>query len=269
MEASDGVSINVGVEGDGDRAVLLLHGFPDSHALWRNQVPALVEAGYRVVAPDLRGFGDSGKPRSSRAYAMSQVVDDLARVLDAHDVDRAAVVGHDWGSVAAWAFAGHRPDRTERLVAISVGHPRAFVRAWAKQFPRSLYAVAFQVPGLAELASTVADRRLFRLLFGVSPDWPDYERRLSEPGALTAGFNWYRANARPLAMRREDRYPRVQVPTLGMRGSRDVFLTREQMEGSGAFVDAAWRYEELPGGHWLPLTRAPQLNAMLLEFLAT
>lgn len=268
VEASDGVSLNVVVEGDGDRAALLLHGFPDSHALWRKQVPVLVAAGYRVIAPDLRGFGDSGKPRSPRAYVMGQIVDDLTRILDAEAVDGAAVIGHDWGAVAAWAFGGNRPDRTERLVAVSVGHPRAFVRAWAKQFPRSWYAVAFQIPGLAELAATAADRRLFRMLFGVSPDWPSYDRRLQERGALTAGFNWYRANARPLAMSREARYPRIKAPTLGVRGTRDVLLSRQQMEGSRAFVDATWRYEELSGGHWLPLTRAPEFNALLTDFLA-
>jgi pimeloyl-ACP methyl ester carboxylesterase len=191
----------------------------------------------------------------------------LTRILDAESVDRAAVVGHDWGAVAAWAFAGNRPERTERLVAVSVGHPRAFVRAWRRQFPRSWYAVAFQVPGLAEFASTAADRRLFKALFGVSPEWPAYERRLNEPGALTGGFNWYRANARPISMSSEQRYPRVQTPTLGVRGTRDVLLTREQMEGSGAFVDAAWRYEELDGGHWLPLTRAAEFNRLLLGFL--
>jgi pimeloyl-ACP methyl ester carboxylesterase len=138
-----------------------------------------------------------------------------------------------------------------------------------KQLPRSWYAVAFQVPGLAELVFTAADRRVFKLLFGGSPDWPDYERRLSEPGALTAGFNWYRANARPLSMSRDDRYPRVQVPTLGVIGSKDAVLTREQMEGSGAFVDGGWRFEEIRAGHWLPLSRADAFNPLLLEFLAT
>jgi pimeloyl-ACP methyl ester carboxylesterase len=269
VEASDGVSLNVAVDGDGDRTALLLHGFPDSHALWRKQVPVLVDAGYRVIAPDLRGFGESGKPRARRAYVMSQIVDDLGRILDAQHVDGTAVIGHDWGAVAGWAFAGHRPERTEKLVAVSVGHPRAFVSAWAKQFPRSWYAVAFQVPGLAEFASTVADHRLFKLLFGVSPDWPAYEARLGEPGALTAGFNWYRANANPISMSREERYPRVKAPTLGVRGTRDVLLTREQMEGSGEYVDAPWRYEELPGGHWLPLTRDTEFNPLLLDFLAT
>ena len=276
VEASDGVSLAVWTAtasgGDG-RPVLMLHGFPDTHRLWRLQAPPLLDAGFRVIAPDLRGFGDSGKPRAASAYAMLQIIDDLDRILAACDVDpgapeRAIVVGHDWGAVTAWAYAGNRPERTDKLVAISVGHPRAFVRAWVKQYPRSWYAVAFQVPRLAEVVFTAADRRVFKMLFSASPDWPDYDRRLSEPGALTAGFNWYRANGRPHLLAAETRYPRIQAPTLGIIGTKEVLLTREQMEGSGEFVDGGWTFLEIHGGHWIPLTRAAEVSAALLDFVS-
>ena len=267
VEASDGVSLSVWCEGEGV-PVLLLHGFPDTHRLWRNQIPVLVESGFLVIAPDLRGFGDSGKPRSARAYVMSQILDDLDRILDAAGAEDACVVGHDWGAVAAWAYAGNRPERTRKLTAVSVGHPKAFVRAWKKQFPRSWYAVAFQVPKLAELVFSAGDRRVFKMLFSASPDWLDYETRLSEPGALTAGFNWYRANGRPQVMMSESRYPRIKAPTLGVIGSKEVLLTREQMEGSVDLVDGEWTFVELRAGHWVPLSRPDAFNDILLSFLA-
>ena len=273
VEASDGVSLAVftaappGRAGDDAPPVLLLHGFPDTHAMWRHQVPRLLENGYRVIAPDLRGFGASGKPRSASAYRMKQVVDDLDRVLAAaHAGEEVAVIGHDWGAVAAWAYAGHRPRRTRALVAISVGHPKAFIRAWRTQFPRSWYAIAFQVPGLAELVFTAADRKVFKMLFGASPDWPDYEERLSEDGALTAGFNWYRANGRPHVLADDDRYPRIEAPTLGILGTKEVMLTREQMERSGDLVDADWTFVEVRGGHWIPLTRATEVAGAIHDF---
>jgi pimeloyl-ACP methyl ester carboxylesterase len=261
----DGVTLEVVDEGSGP-AVLLLHGFPDSSRLWRKQVPALVASGYRAIAPDLRGFGESDKPPRVRDYAMPRILADLTAILDALGVERASVVGHDWGAIAAWALAGWHPGRVDRLVAVSVGHPKSFLRAALSsgQAFRSLYALFFQIPGVSEATIRAGDWALLRRALGRAHDFDHYLRDLSRPGALTAALNWYRANAR---IERLARYPNVKAPTLGIIGSRDAALGMEQMAGSGRYVNSDWSYKVIRGGHWLPLTRADELNRLLLGFL--
>jgi pimeloyl-ACP methyl ester carboxylesterase len=176
------------------------------------------------------------------------------------------VVGHDWGAIAAWALAGWHPERVDRLVAVSVGHPKSFLRAALSsgQAFRSLYALFFQIPGVSEVTIRAGDWALLRRALGRAHDFDQYLRDLSRPGALTAALNWYRANGR---VDRLARYPNVSCPTLGIIGPRDAALGIEQMAGSGRYVKAEWRYETIPGGHWLPLTRADELNRLLLGFL--
>jgi pimeloyl-ACP methyl ester carboxylesterase len=157
-----GVRLNVASAGSG-RPVLLLHGFPDSWRLWRHQIRLLAAAGYRVIAPDLRGFGRSSRPPDVADYRMSVLVGDIAGLLDSTGVDRAAVVGHDWGAVLAWQFAGRLPQRVDRLVVVSVGYPAAGVTAGAPdQQQRSGYLRWFLPPGVAERMLPRDDWRLFR-----------------------------------------------------------------------------------------------------------
>ena len=263
----DGVTLEVRDEGSGP-AVLLLHGFPDSSRLWRKQIPALVDAGFRAIAPDLRGFGESGKPPRVGDYLMPKILADVIAVLDTLGVDRANVIGHDWGAVVGWALAGRHPDRVERLVAVSVGHPKSYLRAALSsgQAIRSLYALFFQIPGVSEAALRAGDWALLRRSLGRAHDSEHYLRDLSRPGALTAGLNWYRANGR---IHRLARYPNVSSPTLGIVGSRDAVLSKRQMAGSARYVDGEWRFETIQGGHWLPLNQPEELNRLLLDFLAS
>lgn len=262
------VSLNVIDEGAGD-AVLLIHGFPDSSRLWRKQIPALVDAGFRAIAPDLRGFGESDRPDSARAYDMSRIVEDLRNLLDHLDVDRAHVVGHDWGAITAWAFAGWEPSRTNKLVPICVGHPRAFIKPTLAQVKKSWYVMFFQIPYISEVAVKARDWALFRMSFGYSPDIDHYIRDLSRPGALTAGLNWYRANRPDRVLRHKPGYERVAAPTMGIWGSKDWALTEKQMTDSERFVDGPWRYERLEAGHWIPLRRAETLNGLLTGFFSS
>ena len=118
----NGTGIEVDVVGDG-RPVVLLHGFPDSGRLWRHQVPALRDAGFKVVVPDLRGYGGSDRPEGVEAYSLLFLAGDVLGVLDHLGVERAHVVGHDWGAALAWTVASFAPDRVDHLVALSVGHP--------------------------------------------------------------------------------------------------------------------------------------------------
>jgi pimeloyl-ACP methyl ester carboxylesterase len=266
--AGDGVTLAVLDEGEGV-PVLLLHGFPDSSRLWRHQIPALVAAGLRAIAPDLRGFGKSDKPEAVEEYAIARSVADMVAVLDALGIERAHVVGHDWGAGLAWALAAYVPTRVERLVVMSVGHPNTLRRPSVAQREKGWYQLLFQFRGVAEALIQRDDWKLFREMLGDARDRERYIADLSRPGALTAGLNWYRANATPeQELERTRPFPAVAAPTMGIWSSGDNYLTEEGMLGSGEFVDGPWRYERIDGaGHWLQLDRPQRINELLLEFL--
>jgi pimeloyl-ACP methyl ester carboxylesterase len=261
------VTLNVQVEGDGP-AVLLLHGFPDSSRLWRNQVPVLIKNGYRVVAPDLRGFGESDRPEGVDAYGILNVLEDLKLVLDDLKIDRARVVGHDWGAATSWVFASVFPDRVASLVAISVGHPAAFSSAGLEQLQRSWYMFMFQFEGVAEEWLSRNDFEFLRTSIGTGGDVEQYVEDLGRPGALTAGLNWYRANLPPQAWISEPpALPPIQAPVLGVWSTGDNALTEEQMTASQKFVQGSWHYERIENvGHWIPLEAPDRLNKLLVEF---
>jgi pimeloyl-ACP methyl ester carboxylesterase len=261
------VTLNVQVEGDGP-AVLLLHGFPDSSRLWRNQVPVLIKNGYRVVAPDLRGFGESDRPEGVDAYGILNVLEDLKLVLDDLKIDRARVVGHDWGAATSWVFASVFPDRVASLVAISVGHPAAFSSAGLEQLQRSWYMFMFQFEGVAEEWLSRNDFEFLRTSIGTGGDVEQYVEDLGRPGALTAGLNWYRANLPPQAWIIEPpALPPIQAPVLGVWSTGDNALTEEQMTASQKFVQGPWHYERIENvGHWIPLEAPDRLNELLVEF---
>lgn len=145
----DGVGIEYEVSGDG-RPVVLLHGFPDSGRLWRRQVPALAEAGFKIIAPDLRGYGRSDKPTKVEAYAMQLLARDVLAVMTDVGVEGADVVGHDWGAALAWALGTLAGDRVDHLVALSVGHPATIRANGFEQYEKSWYMLLFQFPGVAE-----------------------------------------------------------------------------------------------------------------------
>jgi pimeloyl-ACP methyl ester carboxylesterase len=265
----DGVELEVLDEGDPDSpAVLLVHGFPDSSRLWRHQVPALTGAGLRAVVPDMRGFGASEQPGKVEDYRLSHAVADLVAVLDTLGIQRAKLVGHDWGAAVAWLLAALHPDRIERLVAMSVGHPAAQRRAIADR-EKAWYTLLFQFEGVAEELLTRDDWKLFREWLRDDGDVERYVEDLSRPGALTAGLSWYRANLHPkrqLEPRRE--LPPVQAPTLGIWSTDDHYLNEAPMLDSGAHVTGPWRYERVEGAsHWMQLDAPERVNALLLDFL--
>jgi pimeloyl-ACP methyl ester carboxylesterase len=277
------VTLNVAEAGPADgRPVLLLHGFPDSWRLWRHQIASLAAAGYRVVAPDLRGFGASDRPGEVGAYAMRELVGDVAGLLDALGIRKAAVAGHDWGAALAWAVARFLPERVERLAVVSVGHGLTAYAAGMLQRRLSWYMLWFQLPGAAERVLPANDWAVFR-------DWawagaergsdPDMERQIADlarPGALEAGLNWYRANLPP------ERYvpygppgpehvaaSSVACPVMGVWSSGDFALSEAQMTGSAAFVTGPWRYERIEGvSHWVPVHAPERLSELLLDFLS-
>jgi len=263
----DGVELDVLDEGAGP-PVLLVHGFPDSSYLWRHQVAALTGSGLRAIAPDMRGFGASDRPGAVEEYRLGRAVADLVAVLDAAGVERARVVGHDWGAAVAWLFAAIHPDRVERLVAMSVGHPGARARS-VEDREKAWYQLLFQFEGVAEELMSRDDWRLFREWLRDDGDVDRYVADLARPGALTAGLNWYRANlhpARELEPRRP--IPKVAAPTLGLWSSGDNYLREPPMLRSAEQVTGGWRYERIDGAsHWMQLDATERVNALLVDFL--
>jgi pimeloyl-ACP methyl ester carboxylesterase len=263
----DGVGIEYEVSGEG-RPVVLLHGFPDSARLWRHQVPALVEAGFKVIVPDLRGYGRSDKPADVQAYALPVLVGDVLAVMSDVGVERAHVVGHDWGAALAWGLGMLAGDRVDHLVVLSVGHPATFRAEGFEQHEKSWYMLLFQFPGIAEQWLSDNDWANFRA-WARHPDADAVIAEMDAGGSLTPALSYYRANIPPesyVLPRLEP--PPVQSPTMGVWSSGDIALTEVQMTKSASSVAGPWRYERLEGpGHWMQLEAPDQVNRLLVEFL--
>lgn len=266
----------VSVEGEAWRVVdegvgspvFLVHGFPDRAEMWRGVASRLRAAGRRTIAVDLPGFGESSAPDERARYRGDRVLEGLAAVLSTLGVrEPVDVVGHDWGAYMSWLMCLARPDLVRRHVAISVGHPRAFVLAGWDQKRRSNYMLLWQMRGISERALSADGFRRFRAFTaGQHPDIETVVEDLSRPGRLTAGLNWYRANYLPAVWRR---WPRCSVPTLGIWPSADRFLGEEQMVNSGRYMTAEWKYERLDGvGHWAPLQAPGQVAEFTLDWLS-
>lgn len=259
----NGLTFNVLDEGEGE-PVLLIHGFPDDHTVWRKQVPALVAAGYRVIAPDTRGCGESGMAASQRDYAMPLLIADLIGILDALGVARVRLAGHDWGAVIGWAFAARHPERVSRYAALSVGHAAAYAAGPLEQKLKGWYVLMFQLRGLPEWVARAGNWWFLRRFAAQDEEIAHWIANHSRPGRLTAAINYYRANFSLLL--RPDRTP-VRVPVMGIYSTGDRFLAEAQLRDSAAFVDAPFRFERIAGaGHWLQIEAPDEVNRLLLDF---
>jgi pimeloyl-ACP methyl ester carboxylesterase len=255
--------------------VVLLHGFPEFHFGWRHQIDALAAAGYRVLAPDQRGYNLSDKPRGLAAYSLDMLAADVAALLDGGGHQRAFVVGHDWGGAVAWWLAVTRPERVAGLVSINAPHPavmRRFLRYDRAQRRRSRYIFFFQLPWLPEYRLRRNDfAESARALTATSRpgtfspgDLERYREAWRQPGTPTGMLNWYRA-----ALRRPPRRPpsaRVTVPTLIVWGERDRFLRKAMAAPSAALCDRV-EVEVIPGAtHWVQHEEPAKVNRLLLDF---
>lgn len=261
----NGISMSVVVAGSGPD-VLLLHGFPDTHAVWRKQIPALVEAGYRVIAPDLRGCGETEAPRGVASYRLDHLVGDVVALLDTLGIDKVRLVAHDWGAVIGWQVVLLHPQRIDRYVALSVGHPAAYASGGLMQKIRGYYVVFFQLRGLAEFMLRLGDWAMFRLVTGYPAEMPHWRTALQRPGRLTAGINYYRANLAKLLLPR--RWGDATVPVVGIWSSGDRFLVEQQMTAAAQYCKAGWRYIRVEqANHWLQLDAPETINPLLLDAL--
>ena len=250
-------------------AVLLLHGFPDSRFLWRNQIKPLVDAGFRVIAPDLRGFGDAPKPTAVEDYRLQVIAPDVIGILDALGVKQVRVVGHDWGAALTWFLAMTQPTRVERVVALSTGAIGNSGFNTLAQREKSWYFLFFQFEGIAEAALMANDWAFFKEFLRGQGDHDRNLKDLARPGALTAALNWYRANVRPqMPAPNAFPMPKIAMPAMGIWGDGDPFLTEEQVTRSTERLTGPWRYEKVTGaGHWIMLDKPAELNRLLLDFL--
>jgi len=264
---SSGVMLDVQVEGDG-RPVVLLHGFPDTKRLWSKTVPALVDAGFQVIVPDQRGYGASDKPEDVEAYSIPFLAIDVTAILDHLGIERAHVVGHDWGAAVAWATASFAPERVDHLVALSVGHPGAFANAGLSQREKSWYMLLFQFRGIAEQWLTMDGWTNFRE-WSRHPDADAVIADLERDGSLTPGLGWYRANIPPETLVGPPlELPPVQSPSMGIWSTGDIALLESQMRDSAKFCANGFRYERLDGpGHWMQWEAPEPVNTLLLDFL--
>jgi len=278
--AANGIEFHVASCGSGDRLALCLHGFPECWYSWRHQMPLLADLGYRVWAPDLRGYGTSSRPPRLQDYAVEKLLDDIGGLIDASGCSEVTLIAHDWGAMLAWWAAMHEIRPLERLVIMNVPHPAVFelaMRSW-KQLRKSWYAMFFQVPRLPEALLRAGDYRAIREAFVGSAANPDrfspedlrtYRDAAAQPGALTAMLNYYRALVRGGGGERMRKrgYPTIDIPTLMVWGLDDVALSVETTYGTDRYVsDLTLRY--LPGvSHWVQQDAPELVNDMLAAWL--
>jgi len=277
VEAND-QRFSVATAGEGDHLALCLHGFPECWYSWRRQIPFLVDRGYRVWAPDLRGYGESSRPPRISDYSVEELLADVSGLIDASGATPTTLISHDWGGMIAWWFAMRKLRPLERLVVFNAPHPGTSVGSvgWRQRL-RSAYVLFFQLPRLPELVMGRDARGVVRAIqrLAGSPDAFSEEEleifRLSaaRPGAMTAMLNYYRALGRGGGFRRQSELgsPPIDVPTLLVWGTEDGALSHPLTHGLEPFVpDLTIRY--LPGiGHWSQQEAADDTNRILGAWL--
>lgn len=252
---------------EGGEAVILLHGYPQSAAMWTETMEWLDDRGYRSIAPNLRGYSPRANPPSSRAFRMDSLVDDVIGIADAQGVERFHLIGHDWGGALAWAVAGSHPERLLSLTSVSTPHGAAMARAMrsSTQALRSSYMGFFRIPRLPEALLQLSGPLQMGLslrLVGQSPSaWQRDRAQLRRVG-MRGPLNWYRGALVGLRPRP------VEVPTMYVWGRHDPFLGRRAAELTAEQVTGPYRFEELDAGHWIPDRNAADLQALLGEHLA-
>jgi pimeloyl-ACP methyl ester carboxylesterase len=266
------------VEAGAGPLVLLLHGFPDFWYTWRRQIPVLAEAGFRVVAPDLRGYNESDKPPGVASYRLKLLSADVAALIRHLGCARAFVVGHDWGGAVAWHTALTHSDVVERLVVLNAPHPAAFFRELRtpRQLLKSWYMFFFQLPALPEALCRRNNFAWLERALRRDPVRPGafsdddlcrYKLALSRPGALTAAINYYRALFRYTPRRLLGRMPPITVPTLLIWGEQDRYLGLALTEGLDRWVPGLRVERIADASHWVQADAPERVNQLLLDFL--
>jgi pimeloyl-ACP methyl ester carboxylesterase len=276
-----GVRLHYAQKGNGERLVVLLHGFPECWYSWRHQLTAFGED-FTVVAPDMRGYNLSDKPSRVEDYKMDLLVDDVTGLIRHFGKTEAAIVGHDWGAGVAWAIALKHPEYVWRLAALQVPPLAIWRRNMSfKQALRSWYMLFFQIPRVPEWWMSRNDFAALDQMFAqtvmrpgtiTGTDIAVYKKALREPGALTGGLNYYRANFFQFFFSRDDRKSAdeavIRVPTLFIFGERDHAIAPETVRGVGRYIDAPYHEVRLGNvGHWVQQEAHAEVTAALKSFL--
>jgi pimeloyl-ACP methyl ester carboxylesterase len=284
---STGVTLNVAEAGQQDGpALILLHGFPESHRTWRGLVP-LLEDRYRLIMPDQRGFAGSDAPQDPAEYSTDKIVADLFALVDRLGLDDFTLVGHDWGGAVSWAASLRNDPRLKRLVIVNAPHPVIFQKSLiedADQRAASQYITAFRAPGFEQAVEVMGWDTFFEKGFSGHVDLAsippeekaEYIAEWSQPGVFKAMLNWYRGSALvvpppgvtvPLPDFLLRAFPKVQVPTLMVWGMRDKALLPLQLDGLDALVEDLTIERIADAGHFLPWEKPEALAAPLRSFL--
>ena len=273
-----GVRLHYAHAGEGDRLVILLHGFPESWYSWRHQIAALSDD-YTVIAPDMRGYNLSDKPTAIADYKTDKLVDDVIGLISYFGRENAAVIGHDWGAVVAWSLAQNHPEYVWKLGALQVPP----VSVWRKnmsfqQFLASWYMFFFQIPVLPEFLFKLNDYALLKNALKNSTaekdvfseqDIAQYEKAWKEPYALTAMLNYYRANVLSRFLAKSETTPKIKAPTVFIYGEQDKAVLPETVRGIGEVIDAQFEEFHIPtAGHWVQQEASDAVTDILREFLA-
>jgi pimeloyl-ACP methyl ester carboxylesterase len=282
------VTLNVATAGDRENpALILLHGFPESHRTWREVAPRL-EDEFFLVMPDQRGFAGSDRPQDIDAYETELLVDDIFALADALGLDAFALVGHDWGGAIAWSAALRGDSRLTRLAIVNAPHPVVFQKSLiesADQRSASQYITAFRTPGFEKVVEANGYDWFFDKTFSAHVDIakiPEAEKRQyiaewSQPGGFTAMLNWYRAAkvivpppgvTVPLPDWLLRAFPKVKIPTLVVWGMKDTALLPMQLDGLDALVEDLQIVRLPDAGHFAPWEAGEDVARALRPFLA-
>ncbi len=270
---NDGFTFEVTDAGSSsDDLIVLLHGFPESRSAWTHVTPHLVKAGYRVLAPNQRGYSRGARPKARGAYTLTKLGGDILAMADQAGVDRFHVVGHDWGGGVAWELAANHPERIKTVTSLATPHPLAMVKAITRgtQLFKSYYMVMFQLPVIPEaaFAGRMSKRTWASLGKSGLPDEyiAEYSQLMREPGAARGALNWYRA----LPVGSPTGVGAVNIPAMYIYGTKDLALGRKAADLTGDYVKGPYRYEILDGvSHWIP-EEAPDTTAeLVLDFVGS
>lgn len=266
---NDGLTFEVDDSGGAAEAVVLLHGFPQTRTSWAGLTPHLVGAGYRVLAPDQRGYSPGARPEGKENYRYQDIAADVVALADSWGVDKFHLVGHDWGAGAGWAAVALYPERIVSWSALSVPHVGAFGRAIredADQAQRSTYITFFQEPGVAEAALSANEFAGLKNVWSASSEEEraEYLSVFTQPGALTGALNWYRGSG---GIQPADEFGDVHTPTLLVWGNQDTAIGRVGVENGAKFMKGPYTFVELDAGHWLIQEKFEAVSDAILAHL--
>lgn len=276
IEAGE-LTFEVATMGEGDHLALCLHGFPELHYSWRHQMPQLAKMGYRVWAPNLRGYGGTSRPKGTEAYRLRALAQDVAALIDKSGAREVTLIAHDWGAIIAWYFAIMKVRPLARLVIMNVPHPRCGRRElghW-RQLKKSWYIFFFQLPwlpekllgrsGAAGIGRVFSDSAVNKHRF-TREDVAPHRDAAAKPGALNAMLNYYRALLRRPDVR-DTGEGMVDVPTLILWGEQDVAIDIRVLDGTEDYVRDLTVRRYPHASHWVQQDIPDEINAALVEWL--